>query len=190
MTGKLRGRFPRTVAPGVVLALVLALAAAMGTRAQAQTAIQTAAGGATLQRGPETGLPLPRYVSLKSGEGRARRGPNRSHRVDWLFTRRDMPLRVTAEFEHWRRVEDHEGQGGWMHHSLLSGVRTALVMHDMTPMRARPASNAPEVALLERGVVARILGCEDAWCRLRVDRVRGWVPRATIWGVDPGETLN
>lgn len=142
------------------------------------------------QSGPETGLPLPRYVSLKTSEGRARRGPNRGHRVDWLFTRRDMPLRVTAEFEHWRRVEDQDGEGGWMHYSLLSGVRTALVTQDMAVMRAQPQEGAAEVALLERGVIARILACQDDWCRLRVESWRGWVPRAAIWGVDPGETLN
>ena len=138
-------------------------------------------------RGPETGLPLPRYVSLKTSEGRARRGPSRDHRVDWHFTRRDMPLRVTAEFEHWRRVEDAEGQGGWMHHSLLSGVRTALVMTDLSPMRARAYDSAAEVALLERGVIARILECQPEWCRLRVEGHRGWVQRSALWGVDAHE---
>lgn len=174
-------------AAALALVLLATGAARLGGAAQAQTMAATAA---TVQRGPETGLPLPRYVSLKSGEGRARRGPNRSHRVDWVFTRRDMPLRVTAEFEHWRRIEDQEGQGGWMHHSLLSGVRTALVLNDMTVMRRQPTPEAAEVALLERGVVARILGCEGDWCRLRVDSWRGWVPRQAIWGVDPGEELN
>lgn len=140
--------------------------------------------------GPETGLPLPRYVSLKTSAGRARRGPSDSHRVDWVFTRRDLPLRVTGEFEHWRRVEDSEGEGGWVHYSLLSGVRTVLVQRDMTPMRARPQPGAPEVAYLEAGVVARILQCAPEWCRLGADGQRGWVERAALWGLDPGETLN
>ncbi|MFN3955017.1 MAG: SH3 domain-containing protein [Pararhodobacter sp.] len=180
--------------------LVLGLALACGgAAAQAQLAAidaqpsNAAPGGlqpVALSRGPETGLPLPRFVSLKSGEGRARRGPSRSHRVDWIFTRRDMPLRVTAEFEHWRRVEDQEGQGGWMHYSLLSGVRTALVIEDMTMMRSQPRANAAEVALLERGVVARILACQPDWCRLRVENQRGWVVRQALWGLDPDETLD
>jgi len=142
------------------------------------------------RRGPETGLPLPRYVSLKSSEGRARRGPNRSHRIDWVFTRRDMPLKVTAEFEHWRQVEDHEGQGGWMHHALLSGVRTVLVMDEMVTLRAQPLAGALEVAHLQQGVVARILRCEAEWCRLGVDGHRGWVERRGLWGLDPHEFLD
>jgi SH3-like domain-containing protein len=143
----------------------------------------------TPQRGPVTNLPLPRFVSLKTGEGRVRRGPNRSHRVDWIFTRRDMPLRVTAEFEHWRRVEDHEGQGGWMHYTLLSGVRTALVLDDMVPLRSQPRVESGALAMLEQGVVARIVQSTPDWARLQVEGRRGWVPVSAIWGLDPGEVL-
>ncbi|MCW1932400.1 SH3 domain-containing protein [Pararhodobacter zhoushanensis] len=140
--------------------------------------------------GTETGLPLPRYVSLKTSRARARRGPSETHRVDWVYTRRDLPLRVTGEFEHWRRVEDSEGEGGWINYALLSGVRTVLVQQDMTPMRARPAPNAPELAYLEAGVVARIMECDPSWCRVSIDGTRGWVDRSVLWGVDPGEVLN
>lgn len=140
--------------------------------------------------GPVTGLPLPRFVSLKSGEGNARRGPGMTHRVDWVFRRRGMPLRVTAEFEHWRRVEDAEGLGGWMHHSLLSGVRTVLVVDDMTALRLQADERAPVTAWLEAGVVARVLSCGPEWCRLDAERLRGWAPRAALWGVDAAETLD
>lgn len=149
-----------------------------------------AAAAVESRRGPETGLPLPRFVSLRTSEGRARRGPNRSHRIDWVFARRDMPLRVTAEFENWRRVEDHEGQGGWMHHALLSGVRTVLVMEDMATMRSQPHPGAIEVAYLQAGVVARVLRCAPGWCRLGVDGHRGWVERSALWGVEAHEFLD
>ena len=92
-----------------------------------------------------------------------------------------MPLRVTAEFEHWRRIEDVEGQGGWVHYTQLSGVRTVLVMQDMAPMLSRPMDNAPEVALLEAGVVGRIMECAPVWCRLNIEGTRGWVNRAALW---------
>ncbi|WP_245242908.1 SH3 domain-containing protein [Pararhodobacter sp. SW119] len=151
---------------------------------------QGAAAAAEPRRGPETGLPLPRYVSLKTSEGRARRGPGQTHRIDWLFTHRNMPLRVTAEFENWRRIEDMEGQGGWMHHSLLSGVRTVLIVDEVVTMHTQPQSNAPEVAHLQVGVVARVLRCEPDWCRLGVNGHRGWVERAALWGIEPHEFLD
>ena len=140
--------------------------------------------------GPVTGLPMPRYVSLRSGEGNARRGPGMTHRVDWVFTRRNMPLRVTAEFEHWRRVEDAEGQGGWMHFALLSGIRHVLVVEDMAPLHLQADSRAPVVGYMEAGVVARLQDCTPEWCRLRVEGLRGWAPKSALWGVEAAEILD
>lgn len=142
------------------------------------------------ERGPVTNLPLPRFVSLKANEANARRGPDTSHRIDWVYKRRDLPLRITAEFEHWRRVEDMEGQGGWMHYALLSGVRTAMVAHDMTQLRARPQTDAREVALLERGVIGTLHHCAPDWCEISFDDLAGWVPKAALWGVAPEEVID
>lgn len=138
-------------------------------------------------RGPVTSLPLPRYVSLKTSEGNARRGPGLAHRIDWVFTQPGMPLRVTAEHENWRRVEDAEGAGGWVHYSLLSGTRTVLVTEDLTELLSRPDPRAEIVARAEIGVVARLLECRGDWCRIAREGLRGWAPRSALWGVDQGD---
>jgi SH3-like domain-containing protein len=144
-------------------------------------------GLAASELGPVTNLPLPRFVSLKANEGNARRGPDTSHRVDWVFTRRDQPLRVTAEFEHWRRVEDADGQGGWMHYALLSGARSALVTGDMVQLHQRPSVDAAVEALLERGVIGQLRQCQPDWCLIEVENMRGWTEKRHIWGVDAAE---
>ena len=76
------------------------------------------------ERGPVTNLLIPRYVSLKASEANARRGPSLSHRIDWVFKKKGMPLEIYGEYDNWRRVRDAEGAGGWIHYSLLSGVRS------------------------------------------------------------------
>ncbi|MFQ6551551.1 SH3 domain-containing protein [Aestuariibius insulae] len=144
------------------------------------------AGAVAAERGPVTNLPLPRYVSMKASEGNARRGPSLSHRIDWVFVRRDMPLRITAEHGHWRRVEDREGQGGWVHYSLLSGARTVIV-DEPVMLRATPDAAALETAELEAGVVARLGDCGPDWCRVRAGGYRGWAPKGTLWGVGADE---
>lgn len=136
-----------------------------------------------------TNLPLPRYVSLKGDQGNARRGPGLTHRIDWVFTRPGMPLRVTAEYENWRRVEDQDGAGGWVHYALLSGVRSVLITTDMAEFRDAPRADARVSAQAEMGVVARILQCDADWCRISSGGERGWVPKTAIWGVDAGETI-
>jgi len=138
-------------------------------------------------RGPVTNLPIPRYVSMKASEGNVRRGPSLSHRIDWVFTRRDMPLRITAEHGHWRRVQDRDGHGGWMHYALLSGSRTVLVERDMLTLHARPDTTSPVVAALEAGVIARLGQCEPQWCRVSAGGFRGWADTQALWGVKPNE---
>lgn len=139
------------------------------------------------QRGPVTNLPLPRYVSLKGNEGNARRGPSLSHRIDWVFRHAGMPLRVVAEFGHWRRVEDKDGAGGWVHYALLSGVRTTLVTQDMAELHTRPNADSDVVARAEAGAILRLDECSRDWCSVSGGGERGWLPKSAIWGVDPGE---
>ncbi|MEO0918919.1 MAG: SH3 domain-containing protein [Pseudomonadota bacterium] len=139
------------------------------------------------ERGKVTNLPIPRFVSMKAEEGNVRRGPSLSHRIDWVFTRRNMPLRVTGEHGHWRRVQDRDGQGGWVHYSLLSGARHVIVERDLTPLRTKPGSAAEVNAYAESGVVARLGSCELDWCRITADGKRGWVAKSAIWGVRPEE---
>lgn len=146
-----------------------------------------AAGAAAVERGPVTNLPLPRYVSMKAAEGYARRGPSSDHRIDWVFVHRHMPLRIVDEYGHWRRVEDREGAGGWMHYSLLSGNRTVIVEADDLTLRRRPDPASPETARLGRGVVAALGDCHAGWCAVEVDGARGWASTGALWGVAPDE---
>ncbi|SPH16920.1 hypothetical protein DEA8626_00434 [Defluviimonas aquaemixtae] len=172
MTGRLFSR------PLRAIALLALLCAAPGAPTHAQT---------DRARGPVTNLPLPRFVSLKASEGNVRRGPSLSHRIDWVFKQRDLPLRVTAEFGHWRRVEDHEGQGGWIYYSLLSGVRTVLFEAERTPLYARPDPVSQVVAEAEAGVIGRLGECGADWCRIAAGRQKGWVEKSALWGVTSDE---
>ncbi|MBW4981189.1 aspartyl-trna synthetase [Mameliella sp. CS4] len=140
-------------------------------------------GPAGQDRGPVTNLPLPRYVSLKASEGNVRRGPSLTHRIDWVYKRRGMPLEITAEHGHWRRVRDRDGAGGWVHYSLLSGARTVIVEQDMLSLYRRPDPDSVVVARLELGVIARLGDCGPDWCRLTADGYRGWVDKTALWGV-------
>lgn len=139
------------------------------------------------ERGPVTNLPMPRYVSLKASEGNVRRGPSLTHRIDWVYKHRNIPLEITAEYGHWRRVRDRDGLGGWMHYSLLSGVRTVIIEQDMLPLRRLPSDEAPAAAHAEMGVVARLGECSPDWCKVNASGQSGWVRKTALWGVKPDE---
>lgn len=159
----------------VIIGFAVTVAILVAGHAQAET------------RGQVTNLPIPRYVSLKTSEGNVRRGPSLSHKIDWVYQRRDMPLQITAEFGHWRRVQDRDGQGGWIHYSLLSGNRTVIVDRDLTPLFVKPDTSAPVNAYAEAGVVAQLGECLAEWCRISAGGERGWVDKAALWGVATDE---
>lgn len=136
--------------------------------------------------GTVTNLPVPRYVSIKSGEANVRRGPSLTHRIDWVFQQRHLPVEVTAEYGHWRRIRDREGAGGWVHYSLLSGARYVQVIDETTLHRA-PDTGERVVARAEVGAVARLGDCGPTWCEISSGRISGWAPKAALWGVGPEE---
>ena len=172
------------------LSAVLAamVAASPGTAQQADPAPGTdALPESDPQSGPVTGLPLPRFVSIKAASANARRGPSLSNRVDWEFTRKGQPVRVTAEYENWRRVEDSEGAGGWVHYSLLSSNRTVLITDEQATLYADPSTASPKVALAMQGVIAALEQCDSGWCEVEADGYSGWVQTNSLWGLQADE---
>ncbi|MEM9394371.1 MAG: SH3 domain-containing protein [Pseudomonadota bacterium] len=177
----------RGVIQGLVLSLGLGLvlAASQGGAEQRPAPRPVQAVPVTVsQTGPVTNLPLPRFVSMKANEGNVRRGPSLTHRIDWVFTHRDMPLKIVGEYGHWRRVVDREGAGGWMHYALLSGVRTAIVEVDLAPIHAKPVHSSTVRARVEAGAIVRLENCAGSWCRVRGGRERGWIEASALWGLD------
>lgn len=144
----------------------------------------------TPQKGRVTNLPLPRYVSMKAQEGNARRGPDVRHRIDWVFSHQNMPLQIVDEFEHWRRVLDVEGQGGWMHFRLLSGVRTVVFVADSVKLYKKPDRESEAISAAERGAIAYLDACQPDWCRVSQGRLWGWVEKTNLWGVGAAEVIN
>lgn len=139
--------------------------------------------------GPVTKLPMPRYVSLRSNEVNARRGPGLDYRIDWVFQRAGLPVRIVDEYGHWRRIVDSDEAGGWVYHALLTSRRTALVTAAEAVLRVEPGESAPATARAERGVVATLIRCRPDWCELEAGGASGWVPKDAIWGVGAQETF-
>jgi SH3-like domain-containing protein len=138
----------------------------------------------------ETGLPLPRFASLRANKVHLRTGPGIRYPVDWIFVHRGLPMEIVAEFENWRKVRDWQGTEGWVHRSMLSGRRTAVITGGTQPMRRDPDPNASMTARVKERVVGRVLECEGSWCRIEIGKNRGWMRRTHVWGVYQDEKLN
>ena len=139
------------------------------------------------KKGPVTNLELPRFVSLKVNEANVRRGPSLSHKIDWIYKRQNMPLEIYAEYENWRRVRDFEGFGGWIHYTLLSGVRYVLIKNELQEIRLLPSKGAQVIAKIPQHNIAALDKCIREWCKIADDGYKGWVLKSGIWGVYESE---
>jgi SH3-like domain-containing protein len=140
-----------------------------------------------------SGLPVPRFVSLKADRVNVRGGPDKDHDVAWIYTRVGWPVEITAEFENWRRIRDSDGTEGWVYHSLLSGRRMAAVQMksktDLAALHANPDAQSAVTAQLQVGVLAAIKRCTGTWCQIVGTGFDGWIEQNELWGVYPDEKI-
>ncbi|CZT33743.1 SH3-like domain-containing protein [Rhizobium sp. 9140] len=170
--------------------LMIALLAAFTISGIADPAWAQAAKGAS-------GLPLPRFVSLKSKSVNLRVGPSVDYAVSWRYLKPGVPVEIIQEYDNWRRVRDADGTEGWVNQALLSGARTALAAPWMrgkgqgvlVNMRREPQSNANIVARIEPGVMLHIGQCTGEWCKAEAQGAEGWIVQTEIWGAYPGEAF-
>jgi SH3-like domain-containing protein len=160
-------------------------------------AAPSAAQGAATTVGPtgSTGLPLPRFVSLKSAKVNSRIGPGSTYPVEWLYLKAGLPMEIIQEFDNWRRVRDADGAEGWINQSLLSGRRTAIVApwqngkEATFDLLAQPSREARKVAAVEPGAIGSIRMCNGDWCQMTFEGHTGWISQTLVWGAYPGEAI-
>jgi SH3-like domain-containing protein len=180
-SGGKRGRRGRRLT-AILLALALA-GAGLGLAPQL-------GGGPAVAAGTNpSGLPIPRFVSLRSNEVNLRTGPGLTYPIDWIYKRDGMPVEVIEEFDTWRKIRDWQGTEGWVHQSMLDGKRDFLITGERRTMRLAPEMDARPAARLEPGVIGQLFECDPVWCRAEVQGYRGWLKREWFWGTYPSETF-
>ena len=188
----------------IVLAMAcLAVAGAtawsfFGKRSDSLASVASGEITASIASAPRTlgpsGLPVPRFVSLKAEKVNVRRGPWSDHPVAWVFNRKGMPVEIVAEFENWRRIRDSDGEEGWILQNMLTGKRSAVVapwrQGQSMPLLVQANAQSGLVARVGAGVVAEVEACTGDWCEITTNGYDGWIEQAMLWGVYPGETVD
>lgn len=138
-----------------------------------------------------SGLPLPRFVSLRTNEVNLRTGPGTRYPIEWVFRQKELPIEITAEYDVWRRIRDWEGTEGWIHKGTLSGRRTAIIKTpDTQKIRTNNKLSATVKALVDSGAIGQILSCQTNWCKVQFKNVKGFLPKTAFWGAYRGEQFD
>lgn len=153
--------------------------------------------------GPVTGLPIPRFVSLKSSEVNLRKGPNYKFPVEWNYKQKSYPMKLVAEFENWRKLRDEDGSEGWIHENLITGNRHAYVRSNIYKTKNQlylnhkselvlfryPDENSYPIVRMQIGVIGKLKKCHKEWCKIKIQNTSGWVLKQNLWGVTPDEII-
>lgn len=141
----------------------------------------------------ETGLPLPRFASLNSGEVNLRTGPGTRYPITWVYHKKGLPVEIVHEFETWRQIRDMNGDQGWVHQSMLAGKRMALTVTShkgpkMVALYQQPNPHSAINAKLTPHVLVQLNTCQPAWCEAEVQGFIGWILKKQLWGVYDAES--
>lgn len=139
--------------------------------------------------GRSTGLPVPRFVSLKRDEVNVRFGPGKQYPINWVFTRQGVPVEIVAEFDNWRKIRDHEGTEGWINAGLLNSLRTIMIQGTIRDLKRTADAKGRVLLRAEPGVIGELFECRDSWCRVEIEGRRGWLQRGDFWGALPNELV-
>ena len=144
---------------------------------------------ANSQVGEETGLKIPRYVSLKSNDANLRVGPSVNYPIVIKFIKKNYPLKIIEEHDEWRKIQDFKKNSGWIHKSLISGIRNGVIISDSTEgATAYNTINGRVIGNIGNGNIVKINKCKSDWCLISFeDNYSGWVNKLNLWGVEPKE---
>lgn len=191
---KKRG-FPFSRISAAALALIaLSSVPTIARHMEDHPALSQVANAGSSARGRETGLPVPRFVSLKARDARMRIGPSFDYGTKWIYLAPGLPMEIVAEYGNWRQVRDCDGVTGWMHSSLLSGKRTAIIgawIENPIALQASASTASTVKAKLGAKVRLSLRACDNGWCRVNVTGhdVSGWLRQTSLCGTYPHERL-
>lgn len=131
-----------------------------------------------------TGLPLPRFASLRSAEVNLRVGPSTHYPTSWIVKRRALPVKVIAEHGNWRKIQLHDDTVGWVFQSMLTGNKTILVKNASVHLRSKPDKQGRVIAHLHKDVIGQLKQCKEGWCKTKFDSYSGFVPQTALWGAE------
>ena len=141
--------------------------------------------------GKETGLEIPRYVSLKSDNANIRVGPSKNYPIEIKYIKKNYPLKVLDEYEDWRKVEDFQKNFGWIHKSLISGTRTGIVLsNDNKTIKLLNTLNGEIIGEIGKGNIVYLEKCKIDWCLVSSGNYKGWINKKYLWGVKEKEEIN
>lgn len=131
-----------------------------------------------------SGLPIPRFASLRSSDINLRTGPGTRYPISWVIKKRLLPVKVIAEHDNWRKIQLHDDTVGWVFQSMLTGNKTVMILTDRANLRRAPSENSSIMATMAQDVIGQLKTCKGSWCKIGFEKYVGWVEKSSLWGAE------
>ena len=123
------------------------------------------------------------FLTLRNDKVNLRQGPSFEYPVKLFYKKKFLPVVVQDKFDNFRKIRDHENNTGWVHISQLSKKKAALTLDDDQLIFSKPTIYSKPLAILKKGRLCRIHKCKDEWCKISVEKYKGWIKKDILWGL-------
>jgi len=122
------------------------------------------------------------FLTLRYDKVNLRQGPSREYPVKIFYKKKFLPVLIQDESDNFRKIRDHENNSGWIHVSQLSKKKAAIVIDNKLIVFNNPTIYSKPKVVLNKGRLCLITKCQTEWCKIKVDKYKGWVKKDSLWG--------
>ena len=122
------------------------------------------------------------FLTLRYNKVHLRQGPSREYPIKIFYKKKFLPVLIQDKSDNFRKIRDHENNSGWIHVSQLSKKKAAIVIEDELIVFNNPTVYSKPKVVLNKGRLCLITKCKTEWCKIKVDKYKGWVKKDSLWG--------
>jgi SH3-like domain-containing protein len=120
-------------------------------------------------------------MAVSAPTANIRNGPGTNFDIVWQVEQY-YPVTVLEKKDNWYKIQDFEGDVGWLSSSLLDKTPTIIVKNENANVRSGSGTDFPVAFRVNKGVPFKSLQTKGDWINIRhVDGDEGWVHRSLVW---------
>ena len=121
------------------------------------------------------------FLSLKKNKVNVRYGPSFEFPVKYIYKKINLPIKQIDRKENFRRIIDLKNNSGWIHVSQLKKINSVIILEDKI-IFSKPSVFSKPLAKIKKGRLLVVQKCENDWCNVRSENIKGWINNKNLWG--------
>tara|TARA_Y100000590_G_C15334748_1_gene869110 strand:+ start:44 stop:499 length:456 start_codon:yes stop_codon:yes gene_type:complete len=124
----------------------------------------------------------PKYASIKKEKAYSRHNASFDAPIEYIYQKKYLPILIINEHDNWREIRDIEGDESWMHISMISYKKTFINKKEQNLYKYKDNKDIVN-AIVKKGVVGKIIKCEEKLCKVKIKPYSGWIEKKNLWGI-------